>query len=176
MLTKSILTATAIALVASVLIVSGTISVAAQGMRSQVFFALLSGDEGVPPVNTNAQGVVILRSTDEFGLYVMIIDYRLIVNNIENVFAAHIHCAPVGSNGPVGVTLFSGAPSGGLVNGVLVKDAFSAPDGGAGDCGWSDLEDVVDAIENGEAYVNVHTSGVPSGEIRGQLTGRPQVR
>ena len=173
MLTKSILTATAIALVASVLIVSGTISVAAQGKRTQVFFAHLSGDEEVPSVDTNAQGVVILRSTDEFGLFnVMVFDYRLIVNNIENVFAAHIHCAPAGVNGPVGVTLFSEPTNSGPVNGVLVQDSFIAPNVGNG-CGWLNLDDVLDAVEADGAYVNVHTlPGVPSGEIRGQLIDR----
>ncbi len=172
MRTKSILTAAAIALVASVLMVSGTISVAAQGMRTQVFFADLSGDEEVPPADTNAQGVVTLRSTDEFSLfYVTVFDYRLIVNNIENVIAAHIHCAPAGVNGPVGVTLFSGPTASGPKNGVLVKDAFTAPNTDNG-CGWVDLDDVLAALEADGAYVNVHTSGVPSGEIRGQLIGR----
>ena len=169
MLTKSILTATAIALAASVLIVSGTISVAAQGMRTEVFFANLSGDEENPPVDTNAQGVVILNSTNEFGLYVMIIDYRLIVNNIENVIAAHIHCASAGTNGPVGVTLFFEPTNSGPENGVLVQDSLMAPNVGNA-CGWVDLDDVLGAVDAAGAYVNVHTFPAnPGGEIRGQL-------
>jgi hypothetical protein len=54
----------------------------------------------------------------------------------------------------------------------------TAPDA-ANACGWTDLVDVVAAVESGNAYVNVHTNdGVdppntgpgdfPGGEIRGQ--------
>ena len=36
-------------------------------------------------------------------------------------------------------------------------------------CGWLDNFDVIDAIEAGVAYVNVHTLQNLAGEIRGQL-------
>jgi hypothetical protein len=36
------------------------------------------------------------------------------VTNIDNVFASRIHCGAVGVNGPVGVTVFAGAPAGGV--------------------------------------------------------------
>ena len=39
-------------------------------------------------------------------------------------------------------------------------------------CGWEDLDDVVDALDSGDAYVNVHTEGFPSGELRGQISER----
>ena len=70
------------------------------------FRAVLSGGDEVPPRDTGARGVAIFRLNadgSELGL-------RLVVANIENVFAAHIHCGAVGVNGPVGVTLFMGAP------------------------------------------------------------------
>jgi CHRD domain len=101
------------------------------------------------------------------------------VSDIENVFAAHIHCGAVGVNGPVGVTLFSGAPAGGAVEGTLAEGTITAPDPGNA-CGWTDLAAVLAAIESGATYVNVHTNdGVappntgagdfPGGEIRGQI-------
>lgn len=125
-----------------------------------VFHAHLQGGNEVPPVDTQAQGQAIVKVTGS-GLEV-----TLIVANIEDVVAAHIHCAPEGVNGPVGVTLFSGGPV--SENGVLAKEVIGAPDAGNG-CDWTDIDDVVTAIRNGNAYINVHTVAHPPGEIRGQL-------
>ncbi len=85
----------------------------------------------------------------------------------SDVMFAHIHCAPVGVNGPVGVTLIHEMmdPDG------RVRGSFTAPDPGNA-CGWATLADVVGALASGEAYVNVHTENFPSGEIRGQV--KPQ--
>jgi CHRD domain len=139
------------------------------------FRAVISGGDEVPPRDTGARGVAILRLNAE-GTE---LGFRLVVANIENVFAAHIHCGVVGVNGPIGVTLFMGAPAGGRTDGVLASGSLTAPDPGNG-CGWADLAAVVAALESGNAYVNVHTNdGVdppnsgpgdfPGGEIRGQV-------
>ena len=81
-----------------------------------------------------------------------------------SVFAIHIHCAPAGANGPVGVTLFSGSKG----TEAEIKGKFRTPDAGNA-CGWATLGDVVAAMATGNTYVNVHTNAVPSGEIRGQI-------
>ena len=80
--------------------------------------------------------------------------------------AAHIHCAPTGVNGPIGVTLFSGAPV--SVNGTLAQGPILAPDLGNG-CGWLDVDDVIDDLGMGNTYINVHTLQNLAGEIRGQV-------
>jgi hypothetical protein len=53
-----------------------------------------------------------------------------------------------------------------------VDVSITAPDAG-NECGWTDIDDVVAAMESGNAYVNVQTTaesgGVPSGEARGNL-------
>lgn len=133
----------------------------------------LTGGQEVPPRDTQAQGQAVLQRKEGGAL-----DFRLIVANIDNVRAAHIHCGAAGVNGPVGVTLFTG---GGLgpVNGVLASGTITAPDATTA-CPWTTIDDVIAAIEAGNAYVNVHTNdGVdppntgpgdfPGGEIRGQL-------
>jgi hypothetical protein len=105
--------------------------------------------------------------------------FKVNVANLDNVFAAHIHCGAVGVNGPVGVTLFMGAPAGGVVNGTLAQGTITAPDAG-NLCGWADLAAVLAAMASGATYVNVHSNdGVPptdtgpgdfpGGEIRGQI-------
>jgi Cu/Zn superoxide dismutase len=137
------------------------------------FVAPLSGDQEVPARDTPATGVAKFKLRED-GLL-----FKVNVENIENVFAAHIHCGAVGVNGPVGVTLFMGSPAGGAFDGTLAEGTITAPDPGNG-CGWADLAAVLAAIESGATYVNVHTNdGVdppntgpgdfPGGEIRGQV-------
>ena len=122
----------------------------------------LTGANEVTPVSTNAQGQAIFKFSDDLeSLW-----YKLNVANIDEVFAAHIHCAPAGANGPIGVTLFMGVPV--STPGTLAQATVAAPDAGNG-CGWVDLADVRSAILAGDAYVNVHTVANPGGEIRGQI-------
>ena len=141
-----------------------------------IFKAHLNGAEEVPARDTAARGQAIFQlSNDGTELH-----FTLIVANIENVAAAHIHCGAAGVNGPVGVTLFGGVPGGGRFDGVLSEGTVTAPDPGNG-CGWADLNAVVAALRSGNTYVNVHTNdGVPpantgpgdfpGGEIRGQVS------
>ncbi|MGB9956353.1 PQQ-dependent sugar dehydrogenase [Haloferax prahovense] len=134
----------------------------ASATGARQFRAHLSGDEEVPPVETNAQGQATVAFDDDRTEF----DYTLLVANVDDVVAAHIHCAPDGVNGPVGVTLFEGGPV--SPDGVLAEATVTEPDADNG-CGWESIADVYDAVQRGEAYVNVHTLGTPSGEIRGQL-------
>ena len=139
------------------------------------FVAPLSGGEEVPARDTQAVGVATLKVRDDgAGL-----DFKINVANLSNAAAAHIHCGAVGVNGPVGVTLFVGAPAGGTFNGTLAEGTATAPDPGNA-CGWADLAAVIAAMQSGNTYVNVHTNdGVlppntgpgdfPGGEIRGQV-------
>jgi len=135
----------------------------AKNAAQRSFAAPLSGGEEVDPVATQATGVAKFQlSQDRSEL-----SYKINVANIVGVAAAHIHCAPAGANGPVGVTLFSGAPAG-AVNGTLVQGVITAPNGGNG-CGWADLADVIAAMRGGDTYVNVHTAEFGGGEVRGQV-------
>lgn len=140
------------------------------------FGAKLSGAEEVPVRETSARGIAILHlNPDRTALR-----YKLIVADIENVTAAHIHCGADGVSGPVGVNLYTGgAPGSGPFDGVLARDTITAPNAG-NSCGWATLDDVVAAMLSGNAYVNVHTNdGIdppntgpgdfPGGEIRGQI-------
>lgn len=142
---------------------------------SDNFAAPLSGSEEVPARDTLARGLATFKLSNdgtELG-------YTLIAANIENVVASHIHCGAAGVSGPVGVTLFTGAPGGGRFDGVLAQGTITAPNPGNA-CGWTTLADVVAAMNSGNTYVNVHTNdGIdppntgpgdfPGGEIRGQI-------
>ena len=143
---------------------------------SQDFGTRLSGAQEVPPRATDATGSASFQLSEDGTA----LSYTVKVANIENVFAAHIHCGAKGVSGPVGVTLFMGTPGGGPISGTLASGTITAPDPGNA-CGWADLAAVVAAINSGNTYVNVHTNdGVappntgpgdfPGGEIRGQIT------
>jgi hypothetical protein len=161
-----------------VVVVVLALGLAAPAVEAQPepFRAVLSGADEVPVRDTDARGVAtFLLSADGTSL-----DFRLVVANIENVVAAHIHCIVASDGtGPVGVTLFTGPAAGGPFNGILAMGPITAPDAGNG-CGWADLDAVIAALETGDAYVNVHTNdGVappntgagdfPGGEIRGVI-------
>ncbi len=127
-----------------------------------------TGADEVPANESRAQGVALLRlSADGSALH-----YRLIVANIENVQMAHIHVAPAGANGPVVAWLYPSAPPPSLIpgrtQGILAEGTITAASL-VGPLAGADLADLVATIEAGGAYVNVHTSQFPGGEIRGQL-------
>ena len=133
---------------------------ASAGGNGRSFIASLKGGNEVGPVDTNAQGVA------HFKVKGGELSFKLIVANIDDVTAAHIHCAAAGVNGVVGVTLFSGPAT--SDNGILAQGTITGPNT-INTCGWTSLVDVIAALESGDTYVNVHTLINGGGEIRGQL-------
>ena len=136
--------------------------------QSRNFRAHLSGGEEVPPAETRAQGQAVFQlSRDGLGLR-----YKLVVANIENVTMAHIHLAPPGVNGPVVLWLYPSAPPPVLIegrfSGVLAEGTVTAANL-IGLLAGQDLSALIQEIEDGNAYVNVHTSQYPGGEVRGQI-------
>jgi hypothetical protein len=125
--------------------------------RTNLFVAHLVGDQETPPNASAAQGQVNMHLNADGT-----ISYRLIVANITNVTMAHIHVAPRGVPGPIKQWLYpvSGPPPQlrpGRTDGTLAEGRFLP------------TPELLAAIENGDAYVNVHTLQHPGGEIRGQL-------
>ena len=123
------------------------------------FEAELSGAEEVPPVATEGVGEAKFESDGTS------VDFELKWDDLTSpAFAAHIHCGVTGVNGPVGVTLFAGT----MGTQGEVESTFTGPDSGNA-CGWVDLADVLGAMATGGAYVNVHTTQHPGGEVRAQV-------
>lgn len=126
------------------------------------FVADLSGSQEVPSIETVATG----QATFEINPSSTALTFVITVTNIENVTAAHIHCARAGANGPIGVALSAGAF--GPINGILAQGTITTPNPGNG-CGWANFAAIVAALRSGNTYINVHTVANPSGEIRGQI-------
>jgi hypothetical protein len=101
------------------------------------------------------------------------LEFEVVVCNIANVVASHIHVNATGTNGPVVIPFF-GSPSPGfsstdgcstLAEGTRTSaDLIARPLAGINS--WSDF---INALIAGNTYVNVHTTAHPGGEIRGQL-------
>lgn len=157
-----------------VLEVAPALSVVANDGRNEA--TPLSGAEEVPARATRARGTAVFHLSEEGEA----LAYQLIVANIENVVQAHIHIGAAGENGPVGVFLYGLVPAGGgRVSGVLAEGVLTAADF-IGPLAGASMDDLLDHMFAGNAYVNVHTNDgnetpnegpgdFPGGEIRGQI-------
>ena len=148
-------------LVLSLLVYAGSASAQPSG-----FAADLSGAEEVPPIMNAATG----RATFQVSPDGSELAFKVVVANLGNVTASHIHCAARGANGPFGAILSSSTP--GPADGISAEGVITAPESGNG-CGWSDLAAMLGAMETGNTYVNVHTAANLGGEIRGQIRVEP---
>ncbi|OGD44427.1 CHRD domain protein [Candidatus Bathyarchaeota archaeon RBG_16_57_9] len=126
------------------------------------------GGQEVPPAATLAQGQAVFQLSKDGTM----LHYTLIASNIENILQSHIHLAPAGVNGPVVVWLYPSSPPAVLIpgrfSGVLAEGTITADDL-VGPLAGQPLSSLIDEITAGNAYVNVHTSQYPGGEIRGQI-------
>ncbi|NHN46511.1 CHRD domain-containing protein [Halostella sp. JP-L12] len=131
--------------------------------KRKTFVASCSGDEEVPPVDTEATGTGTFKLRKGGSE----LQYKLTVANITDAVAAHIHYEVAGENGPVIVGLYGGSTTGRtqgvLAEGTITDDDLTGPFSGR------TVADLVDAIRAGNTYVNVHTEAHPAGEIRGQI-------
>lgn len=132
------------------------------GDDEERYRATLSGAAEVPPQTTNATG------TARFTVDGAELDYTLDVQNITGVIAAHIHPGAAGENKPPIVFLFSqAAPGVSISAGSLAAGSVNASNMIASQ-GVS-YDSMLSLIRRGNAYVNVHTTAVPQGLIRGQI-------
>lgn len=125
---------------------------------------LLSGNQ-VPPHNTPATGL----ATVSFNSSTDSLTYNITFSGLSApATASHIHAGGPTVNGPVVLPFTNqGPPSAvsGSFSGTLTA-ADLIPNAGAG---INTFADAINAIETGNAYVNIHDSVFPGGEIRGQL-------
>jgi len=142
------------------------------------FFASLEGEQEVPPVSTDASGVANFRynsTSDEMKFIIEVENLDLDGNQTgdvnDDVMAAHIHLAPSGVNGPIVVGFISPEtvdnfqldPIAGVISGIITSDSL------INDLAGQDLSALIAEMISGNTYVNIHTVGNPTGEVRGQI-------
>lgn len=124
------------------------------------YFALLNGANVVPP-NTATPA----SATANFTVVSGGIEFNLNVQNIVGVTQAHIHGAAGGVIGNTIATLYTTAsPSGPITSETIANSTLRAAD-----LTGMTLDSLLTLMRTRQAYVDVHTSSSPGGEIRGQI-------
>ncbi len=162
------ITAIITVIVASVLLIaigSSNSILAQQEKQQKSFNANLSGSSEVPPTSINATGNAEFQvATNKKEL-----TYSLNVKDLEGITEAHIHKGKVGENGPVILTLYkSKSPSIESNTSLTIKETVTSAKL-EGPLAGKQLPDLITIMNNGTAYVNVHTEQNPLGAIRGQI-------
>ncbi|PKL74757.1 MAG: hypothetical protein CVV27_18865 [Candidatus Melainabacteria bacterium HGW-Melainabacteria-1] len=118
------------------------------------FFANLTGSQEVPPVSNQALGsarLVLTPGKSEAEI-------QISVSGLSGpITGAHIHRGQPGQAGPVVKEL---EVKGNWVSGIWRRNDATTPFN----------QDLLEDLENGNLYLNVHTAANPNGEVRGQLT------
>ena len=135
---------------------------------SDNFGTHLTGDEEVPPNDSRAQGQAIFQVNEDETE----ISFRLTVANLENLTQAHIHRGQPGTIGGVVVWLYPEAPPSRLIpgrtQGTIGQGVITDSDV-VGSLAGQGVAGLLAEIRAGNAYVNVHTTQLPVGEVRGHL-------
>ena len=151
----------------------GAVATAHGGRKG--FSERLSGFEEVPARVSPGSGT-FRASVNRGGTEV---NYRLSFAGLgSDVTQAHIHFENATNNGPVVVFLCSNLGTGTPgtpacpATGGTVRGTFTAEDvlpAAGQNLAAGDFASLLRAMRAGATYVNVHTTGVPAGEIRAQL-------
>jgi CHRD domain len=175
--TRRRLAITALA-VAALLVAAATLSStnASADKRSGSFSARLSGYQEAPTsLSTEGSGFIRVKIDERNET----LRYTLRYDNLEGaVSQAHIHFGAVALTGGISVWLCANppltpppgtptCPESGTVSGTL--DAADVVGPAAAGIEAGAFDELIDAIEAGKAYANVHSSLYQPGEIRGQL-------
>ena len=158
------------------LVLAGALLCASAPAFAEDVFVKLRPREEVPSISSAATGSFSARIDTAAGT----IAYQLTFSGLQgDVRQAHIHFGQRSVNGGISVFLCQTSfnpdstglaptcPQSGTVNGVLSADNVIGPAGQG--ISASEFAELLRAIRSGVAYVNVHSSLFPGGEIRGQL-------
>jgi hypothetical protein len=121
-------------------------------------------------VSTTGKGTLTLK----VGRHRDSIEFRLTYDGLEGLStAAHIHFGQRNVNGGVAAFLCGGGglpacpPVGGTVEGTIMVNDVIGPSGQG--IAPAEFAELLRAIKDNAAYVNVHSDKHPTGEIRGDI-------
>lgn len=170
-------------------VVAGLLSAPIAGVaEAETIHVMADGYQVVP--SQNSPGAASLRA--RVDREAQTIEYELAWNNLKgDILQSHIHFGRRATNGDIvvflctnlGNTPASATPAPtcngareGMVKGVvhagdIVAVAFGGIQPAQQLLPFADFDELADAIEAHAAYIVVHTTAQPSGELRGQFPG-----
>ena len=137
--------------------------------QTQYFAPLLGTEERPTQVATQATGALTVTFKDANT-----VNLQVKTQNLAGVTGAEVHVGALGTSGPVIFPLYTASGSSSFpsnLNQNLTAGNFT-PQSSAG---INTFADAVNAINAGNAYVNISTQQNPAGELRGQI-GPAQVQ
>jgi hypothetical protein len=145
----------------------------ARAAKQEVFTAKLPGDNEVPPINS--AGSAMFQMEIDTSTATPTIHFTVTYANVStSPTLSHLHFAPTGVAGGVMIFLCGGggqAPcpttTSGSFSGTITPANVTGPTAQGIDAG--DLVSALEAVQDGDAYANLHTTKFPAGEIRGQV-------
>lgn len=144
--------------VAFALVVAGAASARTQATKVEIGAAMVASDEVPAPKGDVSSATGTFTGTLTKSDSGTVLTWQLSFSNLTGPgTAAHIHIGEPGKAGPVVVPLCTPCTSG--ATGTANINAT-----------------VLEAIQNGTAYANVHTRTNPAGEIRGQVASLGTVK
>ena len=144
--------------------------------NTKSFHASLNGYHETPSISTQAFGEFDATLVDPATLH-----FVLTYSGLEggNAAVAHVHFGQVGF--PGGVSFFlcggGGKPACPASTAATIEGDVTAADvvgPAAQGIAAGQFDEIVSAMQAGQAYANVHTATFPSGEIRGQINNAAQ--
>ena len=124
-----------------------------------------AGVLGLPTGAVGTATVAVDATNEEISVTLSLFNFA------TGTSAGHIHIAPRGVAGPIVINF--PIPSGRTGDLPLTFRVGSAAFVARPDIGINTMQDAIQSIVGGAAYVNIHTSHNPAGEIRGQLVPVP---
>lgn len=155
-------------------LIAGSLSVAIAAKMDRIM-ERLTGYEEVPAVSTTGTA----RFTAKVIPHAPEIDYQLSYRDLQgDILQSHIHFGQMGVNGGISVFLctnLGNGPAGtqpcppppATITGVITPDNVIGPTGQG--IAPGEFAELLQAMQNGKTYVNVHSSVWPGGEIRSQI-------
>jgi glucose/arabinose dehydrogenase len=138
------------------------------------FGAVMTGNEEVPPVPTSASALALFTLNPNGTL-----SYEIRATApIQNAMVAHIHLGARAQNGPVVLFLFGPTNAQNFQAGDLIASGTASDTNVIARPNFTPtIANLVERMRQGRAYVNLHTTAFPGGEIRGQamITDRDPV-
>jgi hypothetical protein len=157
------------------LVIAGALVLPASAATS--FVVSFSGDQEVPSVVSSASGMGTLTLSDDESRLTLLLTFTGVDldgavtpgSTADDVTGLHFHSAPAGSNGGVVFGIIN--PSNDANGDTILQAQFGtvATVWDAGEGNGTTLTDQLVDLKAGNLYINVHTLGNPSGEIRGQV-------